>query len=185
MTTNRELEYRKIPSTNFMYEVSEDGRHVRNIKSKRYLTMKKRGNNDYYAVHLSYGKRGTDRWVYVHILVAECWLGPKPEGLQVDHIDRNKYNNHHGNLRYVTCSVNQENKDHNSPAYLVARQKLHKLAETPVWVDGTKYPSRKAAAMYIASQHNLNWKTQANKLGKRKRVIYGHTIRYSDAETVR
>lgn len=185
MTTNRELEYRKIPSTKFMYEVSEDGRYVRNVKSKRYLTMKKRGSNNYYAVHISYGHRGYDKWVYVHTLVAECWLGPKPEGLQVDHIDRNKYNNHHGNLRYVTQSENNYNKDYQSPAYVKARAKLHEIQNVPVYVDGVRFESKTAAAQWLVDNHGGTLGTQRNKLVKHKHYIYGHTIRYSDAETVR
>ena len=37
-------------------------------------------------------------------MVAECWLGEKPEGYEIDHIDRNSQNNDYRNLRYVTRS---------------------------------------------------------------------------------
>ena len=35
--SNLEVEFRKIPSLLFLYEVSEDGRIVRNVKSKHHL----------------------------------------------------------------------------------------------------------------------------------------------------
>ena len=30
------LEFRKVPSLKYLYEISEDGRYVRNVKSKKY-----------------------------------------------------------------------------------------------------------------------------------------------------
>ena len=180
---NREVEYRKIPSTKFMYEVSADGRHVRNIKSKRELQQLKRGNNQYYGVHISGGAKHSDRWVYVHLLVAECWLGPKPQGFEVDHIDRNKYNNHHSNLRYVTHSVNTLNKDYTTEAYRQGFEQLRKLNCKPVWVDGVEFESRKAAAEYIADRTGCYWRTVCNSLGKKRKYVHGFNIRYSIAET--
>lgn len=35
MKQNLEIKYRKIPLTNYLYEISEDGRYVRNAKSKK------------------------------------------------------------------------------------------------------------------------------------------------------
>ncbi|CAL6070076.1 HNH_endonuclease [Hexamita inflata] len=46
----------------------------------------------------------------VHSLVANAFLGLKPTGFQVDHIDRNKQNNCIENLRYVSASNNCKNK---------------------------------------------------------------------------
>ena len=50
--------------------------------------------------------------VPIHKVVAECWLGDKPDGYEVDHIDRNSHNNHYSNLRYVTRSEQMKNRDH-------------------------------------------------------------------------
>lgn len=46
------------------------------------------------------------RSVRVHILVAECFLGKRKEGMQVNHKDGNKLNNKVSNLEYVTASQN-------------------------------------------------------------------------------
>jgi len=47
----------------------------------------------------------------IHHLVALTFIGERPEGLQIDHIDRNKLNNRADNLRYVTANENQQNRD--------------------------------------------------------------------------
>lgn len=39
MNRNLEIKYRKIPSLKFLYEISVDGRYLRNVKSKRYIKM--------------------------------------------------------------------------------------------------------------------------------------------------
>ena len=47
---------------------------------------------------------------YVHILVAEAFIGECPVGCEVDHWDRNKRNNHDSNLRYLPSLVNNGSK---------------------------------------------------------------------------
>lgn len=46
---------------------------------------------------------------YVHVLVAHAFLGPKPEGMEVNHKNGNKADNSIQNLEYVT---HQENIKH-------------------------------------------------------------------------
>lgn len=46
---------------------------------------------------------------YVHQLVAEAFIGPRPDRCDVDHIDGDKLNNRVSNLRYVTRRGNQDN----------------------------------------------------------------------------
>lgn len=43
---------------------------------------------------------------YVHDLVAEQFIGPRPEGYDIDHVDGNRSNNHYTNLEYVTRQEN-------------------------------------------------------------------------------
>jgi hypothetical protein len=46
---------------------------------------------------------------YAHRLVVQEFIGPIPEGMQCDHIDHNRINNHVENLRIVTPSENNRN----------------------------------------------------------------------------
>lgn len=42
----------------------------------------------------------------VHAMVAECFIGPRPDGHVVNHIDGTRSNNRVGNLEYVTQQAN-------------------------------------------------------------------------------
>ena len=50
--------------------------------------------------------KGERRKRLVHVLVAEAFIGPRPEGAQVCHGDGDPTNNHVDNLRYDTPSEN-------------------------------------------------------------------------------
>lgn len=117
---NSNLEFRKIPSLKFLYEVNENGTIFRNVKSKKQLKIKLDYHHSkvgYYTTFVHVGGRGPDSRtirVPIHRVVAECWLGPCPEGKEVDHKDRNAHNNHYTNLRYVVKSEQMKNRDHSN-----------------------------------------------------------------------
>jgi DNA-binding transcriptional regulator YiaG len=46
----------------------------------------------------------------VHRVVAEAFIGPRPEGLEVRHLDGNKTNNRASNLVYSTHKENEADK---------------------------------------------------------------------------
>ena len=115
------------------YAVTEDGRvyskprtdSLGRSQGDRYLTPKTRKNtknyrgngNTYQAVTLSIGGKYIDR--YVHQMVAETYLGPRPEGHVIDHIDGNMSNNSASNLEYVT---REENINRTGPYFHTLRR---------------------------------------------------------------
>ena len=51
--------------------------------------------------------RGRDKGRTVHTLVAEAWIGPKPSGYEIDHVNSNPRDNRLVNLRYLTIADNR------------------------------------------------------------------------------
>jgi hypothetical protein len=54
-----------------------------------------------------------DKKVYrylIHRLVADVFIGPCPDGMEVCHIDGNPHNNHVNNLKYATRKENAQHK---------------------------------------------------------------------------
>lgn len=63
-----------------------------------------KSSNGYLQVRLT--TNGEQKIVAVHGLVAEVFLGPRPVGMQVRHLDGNKKNNSVCNLAYGTAKEN-------------------------------------------------------------------------------
>ena len=123
-----------IPCWEERYSVSDLGR-VRsadmNVRCRggkiatrrgRVLTpVQKQGR--YWAVTLANGH--TRRQYLLHELVLLAFIGPRPEGLQVRHLDDNRDNNTLSNLRYGTPKANGKDKMRNGK---VARGEKHGMA---------------------------------------------------------
>lgn len=104
-----EERWKPITDYHWLYEVSDHG-NIRRIANKRPLKKHlSRKENAYLVVALS-------RWCIartklVHRLVAIEFCGGYKEGFEVNHIDRDKTNNHFSNLEWVT---HQDNINHSS-----------------------------------------------------------------------
>jgi len=89
---------------NDIYVVSIDG-DVTNTKTGRVLKTTLAGVG-YKTLRL-----GCDKRHYIHRLVANAFLpAPTSDNCVVDHIDRNKLNNHASNLRWVSHAENAQNR---------------------------------------------------------------------------
>jgi len=107
-------EWRAIDGFDGYYEVSDHGR-IRSWKDKGarrpirravapHLMRPAPNKNGYMQTALTHG--GTKRIVTMHGLVAEVFIGPRPDGQVVRHYDGNQLNNHLSNLRYGTRKEN-------------------------------------------------------------------------------
>lgn len=70
--------------------------------------------------------RGKKTITYAHA-VLEAFVGPRPVGMQCDHINRIKDDNRLVNLRWVTCSDNQRNRVYSPEEMAKRSQRLSKL----------------------------------------------------------
>lgn len=197
MKNNSNLEFRKIKSLNFLYEVNENGTIFRNIKSKKQSKIKldfHHSKNGYYTIFVRIGGRKlgakTIR-VPIHKVVAECWLGDKPEGYEIDHIDRNTHNNHYSNLRYVTKSDQMKNRDHTniSKQGTINCQNWNKSIMKPIVIkkDNVKqqFESIADCSRYLSKYYDVTFEHIRYKLKKKRSHIYSHDIIYLNAETIR
>jgi hypothetical protein len=88
---------------NDTYDITIEG-NVINAKTGRTLKTFLAGKG-YKYLRLGAGKK-----YIIHRLVANAFLpSPTSDNCEVDHIDRNKLNNHASNLRWVSHSENMQN----------------------------------------------------------------------------
>lgn len=67
--------------------------------------------NKYGYATVSLTKESKSKNVRVHKIVAEAFLGNKPDGLQIRHLDGNKLNNNFENLKYGTAMENAQDRE--------------------------------------------------------------------------
>ena len=71
--SNSNLEFRKIPSLQFLYEVNENGTVIRNVKSKKRLKSFKIKDEYFKKIKIK------DKLFFISVkkIVEECWKKPK------------------------------------------------------------------------------------------------------------
>lgn len=191
---NSNLEFRKIPSLKFLYEINSNGTIFRNVKSKKQSKIKldfHHSKNGYYCTFVHFGGRKNPliKRVMIHKAVAECWLGECPEGYEVDHIDRNSHNNDYRNLRYVTKSEQMKNRDHynisktGSKNLEIARQLRAKSVKL---INGDSYLLFKSfadCARFLELKYNRSFNSFRDRLKRHRKHILDYDVEYLNAET--
>jgi hypothetical protein len=62
-------------------------------------------------------------------LVAKAFIGDRPDGYHVDHIDRNRHNNRSDNLRYCSPAANNLNRAANGFGFPITDKERARLQE--------------------------------------------------------
>ena len=116
-----------IPTKVELYEVSNYGNVRRILLGGGYKAITGSVNNRGYR-YFQIQRDGQRNNHLFHQLVAEAFIGERPEGLVVDHIDRDKLNNSAANLRYISFTENIRNSsvyyDHIDEPDLIKRRNL-------------------------------------------------------------
>ena len=139
------MEWRSIPSYP-NYEVSDTGliRRVtggQGAVAGRIIKQHRTPSDKRLRVPLRYAI-GKGRFVAVHRVVAQAFLGPCPEGKEVNHIDGDVTNNSMANLEYLTRS---ENTKH---AYRLG------LMQPPLHLVGVRHPLAKLTEVDVIAIRN-------------------------------
>lgn len=150
-------------------QVSNLGR-VRNVQTLTYY-MPKHNENEYVSVAISMGKKNTHKHVFVHKLVMETFVGKRPKGLQIDHINRIRGDNQLSNLRYTTKAENAKNKKGR-----VAREKVVVLINK----DG-EIVKRWDSEKFAANEYKRSLRTIRHFLKTKRIVNNGHIMYFEYA----
>ena len=150
--------FKDIKGFEGLYGVSRDG-VVFSYKSNRPVSTAQTTTSPYLYVNLYKNNKGTH--YSVHRLVAEAFV-PNPDNLpEVDHADRNIYNNSVDNLRWVSRKQNLENSvkqftRNYRPCLLYYKGKLIKACSSII--DAARTGSRYFGASQTGLERNLHSK---------------------------
>ena len=97
-----------IPGYVGLYAVSDRGQVMSMNYARTGLpqVMRQAQRRGYRAVQLQTGSEG--KTLSVHSLVMLAFAGPRPKGMQVNHVNGIKHDNRLANLEYVTASENRK-----------------------------------------------------------------------------
>ena len=121
--------WKPIPSTKGKYEASSLGR----IRLAARVVAQNKGNRYGHLYCTIMMGRNDKRYVAVHSLVAEAFLGPKPDGMISLHGDKGKFDNSIQNIRYGTRRENfLDMMEFGDPASAEQMARTRKLSDEQV-----------------------------------------------------
>jgi hypothetical protein len=158
---NDEVTWKPVSEFEGVYEVSDDHRIRRTgagkgIRVGRVL-MQHEVKGGYRIVQLWKGGKPSTR--LVHVLVATAFIGPVPDGQEVNHKDGDKRNNAPENLEYVTRS---DNLKHAYRTGLMRRGEEHQYA---------KLDAESVAVIRRENRNGVGYRPLARRFGVSRRAI--------------
>ena len=154
--------WKPIPGYEGLYSISSRGRVRREARIVLPHFVK-----DYPRVKLS--RQGKYKAKNIHVLVAEAFIGPRPEGLLVNHRDGNKRHSDVSNLEYVTPS---ENVRHAYRLGLIKPQRGRKNG-----MYGKRSPGFRGRRHSVASTKKIGEAGLGNQRRQGKRLLEDHIAR--------
>lgn len=98
--------WKPVPGYEGIYEISNFGK-VNSIRNGERFPRKLNTKTHYTSFSCKkLPEHKTQKCFYIHSLVAQVFIGPRPEGHVVRHLDGNRRNNHLSNLAYGTPQEN-------------------------------------------------------------------------------
>ena len=167
---------------NGLYSVSNYGnirsndRYINTVNGIRKFTGKLLKTDPTKDNHLrvTLSNAGIKKRIFVHRLVAECFI-PNPLNLPIiNHIDEDPTNNYYKNLEWCTLAENTihayKNKlinNHNSVEIIENGMKFRTMTQCQNWLRKNGYPKAKLGNIALVIQGKRNY-------------AYGFTYRYID-----
>jgi hypothetical protein len=99
--------WKSVPNYEGIYEISNHGNFAVLKKDGRVL-RKLNSATHYLSVSCKSLNGGIQKSLYIHRIVALVFIGERPDGMIIRHIDGNRFNNHVDNLSYGTPKQNYE-----------------------------------------------------------------------------
>lgn len=143
-------EWRPIPSIPG-YLVSDQGEVRHEFRNVRKL----RANAAGYLV-CTFRRDGKNILRTVHTLVAEAFVGPRPAGAQVRHLDGDKANNRPYNLVYGTALENALDREFHGTTARGDRSGTMKLPDADVAMLRLIYATQKINQYQLAALFNIS-----------------------------
>ena len=121
--------------------------------------------------------------ILVHDLVMRTFVGPRPEGMVIDHLDRNKHHNALTNLEYVTTGVNNQRAFENPERKSSGPARSHEVIATNT-KDGTEttFKSKSDAARHFNTvAGTISYAVKTGRVGTTCDLV-GYSFRMGDQE---
>lgn len=158
------IEWRTIPTLPH-YLVSSEGQ----IRHKDKDALRRFGEQRGY-LWCTFVKDGKRILRTVHSLVAEAFLGPRPDGYQVRHLDGNRSNNRVENLCYGSALENAQDRERHGTTARGERGGNARLSDAGAILIRELYAETDATQYELASRFKIS-QAQVNNiiLGKQRR----------------